>query len=156
MIGRPIASEEFAEILLAEVARVVEYDVEDDFHIAGVDLVDESLERDIVALVAMVDFREIEGVIAVIVVARGIFDYGSDPYSSETESFDIVEFFDEAFEVATPSRVALVSLLIVPTLSVVGRVAIVESGSHDEIDGFVAKVGAIANEGGGKRVEGEK
>lgn len=104
------------------------------------------MERDIVALVAMVDFREIEGVIAVIVVARGIFDYGSDPYSSETESFDIVEFFDEAFEVATPSRVALVGLLIVPALSVVGRVAIVESGSHYEIDGFVAKVGAIANE----------
>jgi hypothetical protein len=121
-----------------------------------VDLVDESLERDVVALVAMVDFREIESMIAVIVVARGIFDHRGNPYSSETESFDIVELFDEAFEVATPSRVALVSLLIVPTLSVVGRVAIVESGSHDEIDGFVAKVGAIANEGGGKRVEGEK
>ena len=156
MIGRPIAREEFAEILLAEVACVVEHDVEDDFHVAGMHLVYKSLERDIVALVAVVDFREIEGMIAVIVVARGIFDYGSDPYGGETESLDIVEFFDEAFEVATPSRVALVGLLIVPALSVVGRVAIVESGSHDEIDGFVAKVGAIANEGGGKRVEGEK
>lgn len=40
MIGRPIAREEFAKILFAEVAGVVEYDVENDFHIAGVDLVD--------------------------------------------------------------------------------------------------------------------
>ena len=146
MIGRPIASEEFAEILLAEVAGVVEYDVENDFHIAGMHLVNESLERHILAFVAVVNLREIESMVAVVVVARGIFDYGSNPYGSETESFDIVEFFDKTFEIATPSRVAFICRLIVPTLSVVRWVAIVETSGHNGIDGFVTKISSITYE----------
>ena len=80
-----------------------------------------------------------------VVVTRSIFDNWSNPYCSETEGFNIIEFFDKAFEISTPSRVAFICCLVVPALSVVRRVTIVETSSHDKIDGFVAEISSITN-----------
>ena len=57
--------------------------------------------------------------IAMIVVARSVFNHRSNPYGGKPESFDVVELLDKSLEVATPAGVAVVIRLSVPTLHVV-------------------------------------
>ena len=151
LVGIPVAGEEFAEVLLAEVTRMVQHDVKDDFHTARVGSVNQVLEEDVlrlcVCLVAAVHFGEVACVVAVVVVAGSVLHDWGNPDSGEAEGFDVVETFDDTFEVATPSRVAHVVLLRVPTLGVVRWVAVVETGGHEEIDTLVTEVRAAA-EGG--------
>lgn len=84
--------------------------------------------------------------IAVVVIARGILDDWGDPDRGEAEGFDVVHLLDEALEVATPFGVVLVKAFAhaIPAVGVIGGVAVIEAGRHDEVDGFVAEVGAVA------------
>ena len=141
LVSRPIASEEFAEVLLAEVTCVVEYDIQDDLHTFCVSSINQILELYILALIALIYFREVACVIAMIVVARGVFHHRSNPNSSKSEGLDIVQFLNQTFEVATPSRVAYIIVLCIPTLGIIVWVTVVETGGHYEVDLLVAEVG---------------
>ena len=153
MVRLPVAGEKFAEILLAEVTRMVEDDVKNDFHTACVRRVNQVLKEYIfglcVGLVAAVHFREVACVVAVVVVARSVLHDGRNPDCGEAQCLDVVQTLNHALEVAAPLGVAFVARLdCVPTVDVVARVAVVETGGHKEIDGFVTEVRAAA-EGGG-------
>lgn len=95
---------------------------------------------------------EVHGMIAVIVVTRGILDDRGDPDGSEAECLDVVELVNDAGEVATPAGVACLDLagLIVPAEDVVVWVTIVEAGGDHEVDALVAEVGAITVEVAGR------
>jgi len=143
LVGVPIAREQFAEILFAEIAGVVDDDVEQDFHAASVGGVDDGLEINVFALISVVHLADVAGVIAVVVVAGGVLHDGRNPNGGESERFDVVHLLDETFEVAAPARVAVVGRLIVPALRIIGGVAIVEAGGDGEVNHLVAKVRAI-------------
>ncbi len=154
------ARELLAELLLAEVAGVVEHDVENDLDALLVRLVDEGLEVDVaraaavvfslalMTLVAQVYLRHVHGMVAVVVVARRVLHHGGDPDGSEAKRLDVVELVDQSGKVATPARVARLDLfsLVVPTEHVVVGVAVVETGGDDEIDRLVAEVSSIGVE----------
>ena len=119
MVALPVAVKQLAEVCLAEVAGVVEHDVENHLHASLVGSVDERLEGDVLRLVAVVYFAEVGCVISVIVVALGVFYYRGNPDGGEAESLDVVKLLNKALEVAAPSGVAVVVLLAVPALHVV-------------------------------------
>ena len=79
LVALPVAVKQLAEVCLAEVAGVVEHDVENHLHASLVGSVDERLEGDVLRLVAVVYFAEVGCVISVIVVARSVFYYRGNP-----------------------------------------------------------------------------
>ena len=150
-----VALIELAEEVFAEVAGVLEHDVEDYLQPLGVSGIDKALEGNVLrcspllsALVAKVYRREVHGVVAVVVVARSVLHNRCNPDSSEAESLDVVELVDESLEVTTPAWVLRgnLRLLVVPAKHVVCRVAIVEASGNDEVDGFVTEVSTGAVE----------
>ena len=149
LVCRPVAGKEFAEVFLTEVARVVEHDVENNFHAACMCCIDKVLKLNIFAFVAFVHLGEVQGVITVVVVTRTVGNDRRNPHGRKAQRFDVIEFFDQAFEIAAPSRVAHIVILSIPTLRVVRGIAVVETGSHHKIDGLVAEVGATWIRGGG-------
>ena len=142
-----------AEMSLSEVAGVVEDNVEDDLDTFLVSGIDEFLKHHvtgalaIATLIAAVDLREVGGMVAVIVIPRGILHDRVDPDSGEAKGFDIVEPVDESLEVTTPAWVfgRNLAFLIVPAQHVVAGIAIVETSGEDEVDTLVAEVCSAAN-----------
>ena len=128
----PITIEHLAESGLAEVTGVVEDDVEDNLHTALVCFFDNLLETNAFGLIAMVHFREIVCMVAVVVITRGVLYDRSNPDSGEAKCLDVVHLLDETFEVTTPSRIARV--VTIPTVGVIRCVAVKETGCHHEID----------------------
>ena len=133
-----------AEVLLAEVAGVLEHNVKDNLHAAGMCGINEVLELAVVALVARVDLAEVKGVIAVVVETGGILDDGGNPHCGEAQRLDVVQFLDKSFEVATPLGVVDV-LDTVPAIGVVAVVTVVETRGDGKIDSFIAEVGTISH-----------
>lgn len=133
---------------------MVQYDVEHHLHALGVSGIDKVLEFNVLrcaplgaAFVAEIYGREIHGVVAVEVGAGAVLHDRSDPDGGEAEGLDVVEFVDQAFEVAAPVGVVVFNLyvLVVPAAYVVGRVTVVETGGHGKVDGLVAEVRALAH-----------
>ena len=77
-------------MLLTEVTGVVEHDIEDNLDTLSVSLVDEFLEHHVTtlaavtALIAAVNLREIHGMIAVVVITRGVLNDRRNPDGCET------------------------------------------------------------------------
>ena len=129
-VGCLIFCEHRAEGFLAKITGVVEDHIEDEFHVVSMNSVDKFLKSDILGEIAAIHFFEIHGVIAVIVISAGILDHRCNPHGGESERFYVVEFLDETFEIAAPSRVSGVVLLAVPALHVV-RIVAIEKTSGD-------------------------
>ena len=73
------------------------------------------------ALVAEVDGGKVHGVVAVEVGSGAVLDHGRNPYGSESECLDVVEFLNQTGEVASPVGVIVCNLhgLVVPAADVV-------------------------------------
>ena len=148
-VDRIVLFKHLAKMGFAEVAGMLQHNVKNNLHAAFVHLVDECLECHVsigvrvgLSYVAVVDFREVHGMIAVIVEAGTVLDDRRNPHGGKTESLDVVELVDEAFEVATPFRVVHVKHSV-PAVGVVCRVAVVEAGGNGKIDCLVAEIRAI-------------
>ncbi len=131
---------------------MLDHDVKDKLHSAFVDLVDKFLESHIGALrvsvfrhIAVVDLGEVHRMVTMIVKTRTVLYNGSDPYCSETEGLDVIQLVDKSLEVSAPLGVVDVFHAI-PTIGVVGRIAVIETRCHGEIDCLVTEVRAVANE----------
>ena len=145
-----ITVKEATERLFAEVAVVVQHDVENQFHTSGMDGIQQALECHVFvappllpALIAQVHLGEVHGVIAVVVVTRRILHHGGYPDSRETQGLDIVQTLYKSLEVTTPTRVfgLLLCRLVLPAQHIVGGVAVIKTGCYHKIDGLVAEVG---------------
>lgn len=122
---------------------MIENDVENQFHIAGMHFFQQGLKGDVFGLVTRVDFGKIESMVAVIIVTGGVFHHRGDPDRSESQRFDVIEFFDESLEVSAPCRIGR-GILAVPAIDVVGRIAVVKAGGDRKVDRFVAEIGSLA------------
>ena len=128
------------------------HNVEDDLDTFSMSGIDEFLKHHVAgalavaALVAAVDLREVGGMVAVVVIPRGILHDGVDPDSGEAKGFDIVEPVDESLEVTTPAWVfgRLLAFLIVPAEHIVAWITVIKTGSKDEVDALVAEVCSAA------------
>jgi len=137
---------------LPEVTSMVEDNVEDDLDTFSMSGIDEFLKHHVAgalavaALVAAVDLREVGGMVAVVVIPRGILHDGVDPDSGEAQRLDIVEPVDESLEVTTPAWVfgRYLTLLVVPAEHVVAWITVIKTGSKDEVDTLVAEVCSAA------------
>ena len=127
---------------------MVEHDIQDYLHALCVRCINQVLKFHILTLIALIHFREVAGVIAVIVIARSILHHRSNPYSCKTECLDVVQFLNQALEVATPCRVAYVVVLRVPTLGIVTWITIVETGGHHKINLLIAEIRATREQCG--------
>ena len=146
-----VAVEELAQVLLAKVARVVYHNVENHLHAAGMCRIYQVLELHVVALQAAVHLAHVHGMVAMIVIARGILHHRSNPYRSKPQRLDVVEFLYQSLEVATPLGVLIgdiACLVSIPAIGVVATVAVIETRGHGKIDGLVAKVGPATHKGG--------
>ena len=113
--------------------------------------VDKVLKFHIFAFKSLVDLAHVQGMISMIVISRCVLNDWSNPNGGETQCLDIVEFFNQALEVATPFGVLIgyvACMIAVPAVGVVARITIVEACSHGKVDGLVAKVGSPAHKGG--------
>ena len=95
---------------------------------------------------AVVHTRHIHGMIAMIVISRGILDNRSNPHRSKAKGLDIVELVYQSLEIASPCRVAIIGFLIIPTLPVVAWVAIIKTGGNNKIYALIAEVGPASHE----------
>ena len=141
---------------------MLKHDIENEFHSALVHFIDECLESDVCACrisifryIPVVDFREVHGMVAVVIEAGSILHNRSDPDGGKAECLDVVEFVDESLEVAAPFGVIDV-VDAIPAVDVVVGVTIIESRGHREIDGFIAEVGAVTHESGSRRSHGHR
>ena len=141
---RPVTFKQFAQMFLAEVSRVVQYNVNDYLHAPLMDSIDKRLQRDVLALIATIYPTEIHSVVAVIVVARGVLHHRSYPDGGKAQRLDVVQFLNESFEVAAPRWVAGITFAVVPALGVVLRVAVIETCGQQEIYCLVAEIGPFA------------
>ena len=105
---------------------------------------DQILIGEVRALVAGVDLRKVEGMVAVVVITGGVLDDRSNPYRGEAQRLDVVELVGKTFEVAAPRGVGIgvVRLLIIPAVNVVAGIAVIETGGDDEVDGVLAHINA--------------
>ena len=140
LVGIPVASEQFTQVFLAEVARVIEHHIEQHLHATGMRLVDECLECRVTAFVAVVHTAEVAGMITVVVQARGVLNDGRYPHGGETQRLDIVQFFNQALEITTPAGVTMVGCPTIPTLGVVTGIAVIETGGNHKIDALVTEI----------------
>ena len=140
LIGRPVPIEEMAKVRLAEITGVVEHDIENDLHSPCVRLVYHRLKRDAFRLMTMIHFREIVRMVAVVVVPGRVLHDRRDPDSRKTQRFDIIHLLDQSLEISAPGRVTGVLRMVVPTLRVVRRIAVIEPRRQQEIDLLVPKI----------------
>ena len=63
----------------------------------------------------------IYGVVAVVIIARGILSNGSKLHRSKAESLDIVKLFDKTLKVAAPCRIGIgiVCHTVIPAVNIV-------------------------------------
>ena len=146
LIGVAVTREQFAKVLLAKVARVVEHNVKQHFHSARVSFVNEGLKCRVAALVAVVNAAKVARMVAVIIQSRGILDDRGYPYCRESQRLDVVQLVNQSLEVATPARVAAIGSASVPALRVVARVTVIKARSDHKIDALITKVVTRPNE----------
>ena len=152
-----VAGEQLAQVLLAEVARVVEHDVEDDFHAALVRFVNHGLETHVAALQALVHLAHVHGMVAVIVKSRGVLHHWRNPDGGEAQRLDVVHALNESLEVTTPVGVLVGNVLAgIPAVGVVRLVAVVEARRHHKVDTFVAEVSTSAHKTGPCRTHAQQ
>ena len=128
---------------------MLQHNVKNNLHVAFMHLVNECLECHVCigisvgfSNISVVNFREVHGMVAVIVESGSVLNDRRNPYGSKSESLDVVELVDETFEVAAPFRVVHVKHSV-PAVGVVCRVAVVEAGGNGKIDCLVAEIRAI-------------
>ena len=141
-IGVVVLGEERSHVSLTEVRGVVPYDVLYDLHALFMSGGDQILIGEIVALVSGVDLREVERVIAMIVIAGRVLDNGRDPYRGEAQRLDVVELIGKTLEVAAPCGVGIgvVRLLVIPAVNIVAGIAVIETGGDDKVDGILTHI----------------
>ena len=139
-----VLGEERSEVSLTEVRGVVPYNVLYDLHTLFMGGGDQILIGEIVALITGIDLTEVERVIAVIIIAGSILYDRGDPYGGEAERLDVIELIGKSLEVAAPRGVGIgvVRLLVIPAVYVVARVAVIETGGDNKVDGVLTHIDA--------------
>ena len=141
LIGRPITIEQLAQVGLTEVTGVIQHDIHDDLHSPFMRLVYHRLKTDALRLMSVIDLREVVCMVTVVIIAGRILHDRRDPDSGETQRFDVIHLLYQTFEITPPSRVTGILRLVVPTLRVVRRITVVETGRQQKINLLIAKIG---------------
>ena len=145
LVSIDVSREQFAQVLFAKVARVVQHHIEQDFHPTRVSLVDKRLERRVATLIAVINAREIARMVTVVIKSRSVLDNRCHPNRRESQSLDVIQFLDQTLEVAAPAGISAVGSARIPALGVVARVAVIEARRDHKIDTLVAKIIAWAH-----------